>query len=108
MELSATAFEPKHQPLEGKTVVFKLQPLDLKGQYELQASMDDRMVPSWDGIQVAARYVVGWEGMDEAFSRARLRQILAGGASLDWMIWLAQIAGELYRGSLLSEIERKN
>lgn len=112
--ITPKAYEPPHQPFEGRTVSFLLKPLDLKGQYQLQAAIDGKGVPSWDGIEVAARYIVGWKGLppedgvEPPFSRQKLAQVLAGGADVNWMLWLPEIAGRLYRDSILSEIERKN
>jgi hypothetical protein len=107
-------FVPAYQPHEGREVAFTLKPLDLKNQYSLQASMDEQMVPSWSGIELAAKHIVGWSGLqiedgaELPFSRSRVQQIVSGGADLNWMIWLGQIAGKLYVAAMLPEIERKN
>jgi hypothetical protein len=100
-ELSPFDYEPSHQPLESP-VVFKLRPLDLRGQYEIQASMTDQVV-GWDGIVAASRYIKGWSGPIGDFSRARVREIVDGDADFNWMIWLAQVAGKLFRDSLLKD-----
>ena len=93
-DLTPFDFEPKHQPLD-TPVTFKLRPLDMQGLYELQASMNRRGIPGWDGIVAAARYITGWTGPGE-YSPARKREILDGAADANWMIWLAEIAGKLF------------
>lgn len=89
-------------------VSFELRPLDLKTQYVLQVSMMETGVPSWDGIKAASAFITGWKGLPVEFSPKALRDVLDGGADKDWLLWLMQIAGELYRRSLMSEEEAKN
>lgn len=100
-ELQSFEYEPSHQPL-AEPVKFTLKPLDLRGQYEIQASMSDGP-PTWDGIVSASRYIKGWSGPIGEFSRQRLRSILDGEADFNWMLWLAQITGKLYGESLLKD-----
>ena len=100
-------FIPRYQPDPADPVSFRLLPLDLRGQYEIQASMK-KGVPSWDGIECAAQYIVGWKGARLGeFSRARVREIVSGGADADWMIWLGHIAANLYTNSLIPEDTEK-
>jgi len=112
--ITPKTFEPEFQPNKGRKVSFLLKPLDLKGQYQLQVALDEKGRPSWEGLQVAARYIVGWtgiareDGAEVPFTRRAITEVIEGGANTDWMIWLAMIAGRLYADSLLSEIERKN
>jgi hypothetical protein len=103
-------FPPNYQPDEADAVSFRLEPLDLKSQYELQATMNRRGIPSWDGIQIAAQRIVGWSGKQLGdFSAVRVKEILRGGASANWMIWLGEIAGELYSRSLIgADAEKKS
>lgn len=99
-------YEPHHQPFD-TPVIFKLKPLDLRGQYEVQASFNDNGAPGWDGLVAASRYIKGWSGPIPEYSRHRLREIIEGEADFNWMIWLAQIAGKLYAESLLKEADKK-
>ena len=108
--LEPSDFTPKYQPDDADPVSFKLQPLDLKGQYELRSSMGKKGIPSWEGIETASRYIVGWKGAQLGeFSPARVREVVSGGANPNWMIWLGHIAGELWLNSFIEgEAEKKS
>lgn len=102
-------FAPAHQPREGAKVEFQLRPLDMPTFYTLQASRTRRRgAPEWEGISATFEHsVVDWRGLETPFSAAAKRDALAD-ADVDFMIWLAQIAGELYSRAVLKEEERKN
>jgi hypothetical protein len=106
-DLHTVEFEPTHQPYD-TPVSFTLTPLDLKGQYEIQASMTDSGRPGWAGVVAASRCITGWKGEQLGqFSRAAVRQIVDGDSSTDWMIWLIQITGKLYGDSLMKDAAAK-
>lgn len=103
-------FAPSYQPEADDPVSFTLKPLDLKGQYELRSSFNKKGVPSWEGIEAASQYIVGWSGKQLGeFSRHKVREIVSGGADMHWMIWLGHIAGELYVRSVIeADTEKKS
>jgi hypothetical protein len=106
-DLAAFDFTPTYQPFE-EEVVFRLQPLTLRGLYEVQASMTDRSVPGWEGIRAASQCIVGWRGtLMGDFSRDRVRSVVEGGPDVNWMIWLGHITGELYRQAMITETDAK-
>lgn len=100
-QLSKFEFTPAHQPFD-TPVAFTLRPLDQRGLYELQASLRDG-IPGWSGIEAAARHIVGWSGLPDTFSRARMLQVLAAPADINWTVWLGEITGHLYRKALVPE-----
>jgi hypothetical protein len=105
-ELQQIEFVPTHQPFD-EQVKFKLAPLDLQGQYQIQASFGDGGIPGWDGIVAASRYIRGWSGPIGDYSRQRVREVVGGQSDFNWVIWLAQITARLYGDSLLKEDTEK-
>jgi hypothetical protein len=66
-------------------------------------------LPTWEAAaEVFERFVVGWQGLEVEYSPKAKREVLAGAASAEWMIWIGNIAGCLYRRSMLTDAERKN
>mgnify|MGYP001213324745 CR=1 FL=1 len=114
MSLSNYWFTPEHQPVSDVIVRFHLKPLDQRGQYDIQATMNGNGVPSSDGLEVGLKYVIDWEnvtgpdGKPLAYSLQVKRRILDGDPNINMLIWLASVTGELYRQSFMPEIERKN
>lgn len=101
-------FEPQHQPGAGG-ISFDLKPLDQRAAYIVQASLADGSMPSWEAVEhIFSRFVVGWSGIDPAYSPLAKREVLAGVGSGDWVVWLGEIAGVLYRRMLLGEDAIKN
>jgi hypothetical protein len=101
-------FTPKYQEKGKGPVVFELIPLDQRTLYALQADMLDRS-PGPDGAIAVFEYAVkGWEGLDVPFSHEAKNAVVTGPGEPRWTMWLAQIAGELYRRSFLTETVRKN
>lgn len=106
-------FTPKHQK-EGAEVKFLLKPLDTKGLYRVQISMKGDGVPSADAaFDIFESQLFGWQGITEngaplVYSRAARQKILAGDASLDWMLWIAESIGNLYSKALLGDSEKKD
>lgn len=113
MQLTQWKFTPRHQP-HPTPVIFDLKPLSLGVLYELQRSMGDVGIPTFEGTAQAFRYsVVGWEGatlLEEplGYSSEAKREVLDSTADRDWLVWLTEIAGELYARALLKDDERKN
>lgn len=103
-ELQPFEFVPQHQPFEGEEVSFRLKPLDQEAFYEVQASFNQRGIPGWDGIRAAAKRIGGWKGAQLGeFSRARVQDVLRGGPDTNWLWWLGEITGELYRRAMLED-----
>lgn len=106
-------FTPTYQPDEGAVVEFELKPLDQASLYTVQASFGPNNVPDWSGVKTAfANGVVGWknvtaDGQPIEFSPKAASQILREIGSATWMIWLGQIAGELWRNGFLTDGEKK-
>jgi hypothetical protein len=98
-ELAQFEFEPDHQPFEAP-VSFRLRPLDMRGKLDIRSAMYTK---SWsDGYMIASRYIAGWSGKDLGeFSRARVRQIMDGGADTNWELWIIQITSRLLDHSQL-------
>ena len=113
MRTSNWTFTPDVQP-PGQAAVFELRPLNMEGLYELQRSFDEKGTPGFASARLAFEYaVIGWQGAkldgkQIEFSREAKREVLNGVGDPDWMLFLFQIAGELYRQALLTESERKN
>lgn len=100
--------KPRHQRKGKPEVQFHLQPLDQRTLYILQQSIG-RRGPDVDGATAAFEFaVVGWQGLDEPFSQAAKDAVLNGVGGMDWTLWLADIAGTLYRRAILGEPEAKN
>lgn len=107
-ELEPFDFEPPYQPDPEDKVTFTLKPLDLRGQTELLFSRDEEGMPVWKGVAAASRYIVGWSGAQLGqFSRARVQQIVNGGADYKWALWLPAIAVELHKRAMLSGADEK-
>jgi hypothetical protein len=107
---------PQHQPHEGREVRFQLRPLDKRGRYTLPTSFNENGLPSADAAhETALASVCGWDGIGTAddpkpFSRQALRQAIEGEATpddVDWMMWVAEIAGALFSRSMLRPDEKK-
>jgi hypothetical protein len=97
-ELTPFEFQPDHQPLESP-VSFRLRPLDMRGKLEIRSAMYTK--EWWAGYLIASRYIVGWTGDLGEFSRARVRQIMDGGADFNWELWIIQITQRLLDQSQL-------
>lgn len=101
-------FTPQTQSGEGEAAQFQLRPLTLRGLYDLRASFNDQGVPTSSGLEVALGFVTDWKNVEPPFSPQAKRALLDGAADSRWILWLAEIAGELFRGALVPETERKN
>lgn len=102
-------FKPAHQPLTETTVEFELNPLDMRQFHELSRSMVKEEVPSFDQhAAVFSQNVSAWKGIDRECSPAARREICAGQANFNWLIWMGQVTAELYSRALLTSTERKN
>jgi hypothetical protein len=105
-------YKPPHQR-KGKAVVeFELLPLDQRTYLYLKGDLQgrgNRLSLSPDGYTEAFRYaVVGWRGLDAAYSEEEKRGMLHGPANVHVAKWQEQIAGELIRRVALEEDELKN
>jgi hypothetical protein len=106
-------FTPSYQPSADKVVEFEVKPLSQETLYTMQASLNERGIPSWEGVRAAFETgVVGWkniqlDGADAEFTPARAASVLRRVGSADWTVWLGQIAGELFRNAYLSDEEKK-
>lgn len=107
--LQIRAFRPEHQSSANVVVEFDLRPLNIATLWTLQRSLDENGSPTWEGAAAAFRYaVMGWRGLTTEYSEAEKRQVLEGDGSIDWLIWIGEVAGEAYRTAMLSGEERKN
>lgn len=90
-----------------EAVEFTLRPLDLPGYMAVQLAYSREGI-DWPVIAtVAEKFILGWSGVEPAYSRGALREVLANGEN-KWGAWFFQITAELFRRSMLSETERKN
>lgn len=113
-------FKPKYQRLQRGDILlpeveFYLRPLDVQAAYEAQTGMLPTGALAWSSVyQIFARNVIDWKGFaDPCTPQARAEVLATRGPSQgfdlrDWLIWFAEIAGHLYRQSVLTDDERKN
>jgi hypothetical protein len=101
-------FKPKYQRKGKPAVEFELRPLDQRTLYVLQMNMT-RGVAGPDGALAAFDYAVNnWRGYEDEFSQDAKFAVLNGPGETHWTMWLAEIAGHLYKRAYLGEPERKN
>jgi hypothetical protein len=108
MEFQKFWFKPTHQREGQPEVEFELQPLDLRTLYTVQAARTDKGI-NVDGAIAAFEFsVTNWRGIEPAFSRRAKISVLNSVGEVDWMVWLGQIAGELYMRALIGGDAAKN
>ena len=101
-------FTPDFQPVEADPVSFRLKPFDFAGQGDFQAYLNTLGKPTFDGIKVAAKYVVGWSGGGlGTYSRAAMNQLLSGSSNTNFLLWMYAVAGDLYGKSLMGDEDAK-
>lgn len=101
--------EPKHQVAGKPKVEFELRPLNQRTLYAVQGDIGKRGV-GVDGAMAAFEYgVINWRGLDIPFSEAAKRIVMESDeGDINWTVWMASIAGALYKRAVLSETDAKN
>ena len=109
MSFEKFTFRPAHQPDADNPVEFELKPIDMKTFFNLQASIGKEGQPAWeDCAAVFQNNVTAWGGLKADYSPQAKRLMLTDEGNSDLLIWLGEIAGELYKRALLRSADRKN
>lgn len=109
MSFEKFQFKPAHQPDEANPVEFELKPLDMQTFFRLQTSIGKEGQPAWeDCATIFQNNVTAWSGLKADYSPQAKRSMLGDEGNSDLLIWLGEIAGELYKRAMLRSADRKN